>query len=61
MPETAKKRAAHRQRPRLYPERPAQRRPGVVTCNTRCNNGDCYRTYGDGRKTHFQARQSSIH
>jgi hypothetical protein len=28
-----------------------------VTCNTRCNNGDCYRTYNDGRKVRFQARQ----
>lgn len=55
MLETAKKRAAQAEAA-AYPERPAQR-PGVVTCNTRCNNGDCYRTYGDGRKTHFQARQ----
>ena len=31
--------------------------PGRVTCNTRCVNGDCYRTYGDGRQVHFQARQ----
>jgi hypothetical protein len=28
-----------------------------VTCNTRCNNGDCYRSYGDGRQVHFQAKQ----
>lgn len=39
-----------------YPPAPAAR-PGVVTCSTRCNNGDCYRTYADGRKTHFQAQQ----
>src|SRR5690554_34337 len=40
----------------LYPAQPAQR-AGVVTCNTRCLNGDCYRTYGDGRKVRFQAQQ----
>lgn len=40
----------------LYPARP-EPRPGLTTCNTRCSNGDCYRTYGDGRKVHFQARQ----
>jgi len=39
-----------------YPEAPAAR-PGVVTCNTRCINGDCYRTYANGRKVHFQAEQ----
>lgn len=39
-----------------YPARP-QARPGYTTCNTRCNNGDCYRTYSDGRKLHFQAQQ----
>ena len=40
----------------LYPARPAAR-PGVTTCNTRCVNGDCYRTYDSGRKVRFQARQ----
>jgi hypothetical protein len=29
----------------------------VVSCNTKCINGDCYRTYDDGRKLHFQAKQ----
>jgi TPR repeat protein len=31
--------------------------PGRVTCSTRCVNGDCYRTYGDGRRAHFEAHQ----
>ena len=39
-----------------YPARP-EAKPGLTTCNTKCVNGDCYRTYGDGRKVHFQARQ----
>jgi hypothetical protein len=39
-----------------YPAQPAKR-PGVVSCNTNCRNGDCYRTYEDGRKVHFQATQ----
>jgi len=39
-----------------FPARPVAK-PGLVTCNTRCTNGDCYRTYGDGRKVRFQARQ----
>jgi TPR repeat protein len=39
-----------------YPARP-EAKPGLTTCNTRCVNGDCYRTYGDGRKVHFQAHQ----
>jgi len=39
-----------------YPARP-EAKPGLVTCNTRCTNGDCFRTYGDGRKVRFQARQ----
>ena len=38
-----------------YPAQPAKR-PGVVSCNTNCNNGDCYRTYDSGRKVHFQAK-----
>ncbi|MQY51315.1 hypothetical protein [Rhodocyclus gracilis] len=38
-----------------FPARPAKR-PGVVSCNTRCNNGDCYRTYDNGRQIHFQAK-----
>lgn len=39
-----------------WPIRPAHRE-GVNTCNTRCLNGDCYRTYSDGRQVHFQAKQ----
>ena len=39
-----------------YPARP-EAKPGLTTCNTRCVNGDCYRTYGDGRKVHFHAHQ----
>ena len=39
-----------------YPAKPAHQ-PGRTTCNTRCANGDCYRTYSDGRKVHFQAKQ----
>ena len=39
-----------------FPAAPAVR-PGVLTCNTRCFNGDCYRTYGDGRQVRFQAAQ----
>lgn len=39
-----------------YPSRPAKR-AGVTSCNTRCNNADCYRTYDDGHKLHFQAKQ----
>ena len=39
-----------------YPARPAAK-SGYVTCNTKCNNADCYRTYSDGRKVRFQAQQ----
>jgi hypothetical protein len=39
-----------------YPARPTKK-PGRVSCNTRCMNADCYRTYDDGRKLHFQAKQ----
>ena len=39
-----------------YPSAPAPR-AGYTTCNTRCSNGDCYRTYSDGKKTHFQAKR----
>ena len=39
-----------------YPQRP-QAQAGVITCRTNCNNGDCYRTYADGRKKRFQAQQ----
>lgn len=39
-----------------FPARPAKR-SGVISCNTRCNNGDCYRTYDDGRQVRFQAQR----
>ncbi|MEO8838016.1 MAG: tetratricopeptide repeat protein, partial [Herbaspirillum sp.] len=39
-----------------YPAVPAKRR-GVVSCNTSCSNGSCYRTYDSGKKVHFQAKQ----
>lgn len=37
-----------------FPARPAKR-PGVTSCNTRCTNGSCLRTYDDGRKVRYQA------
>lgn len=40
----------------FWPPRPAQE-ANVTRCNTRCLNGDCYRTYSDGRKVRFQAKQ----
>lgn len=40
----------------MFPVRPAKR-PGVVTCNTRCVNGDCWRTYDDGHHVQFQAKR----
>ncbi len=39
-----------------WPARP-EPRPGSVTCNTNCRNGDCRRTYSDGRRVRFQAQQ----
>lgn len=39
-----------------FPPRPLKRQ-GVVSCATKCNNADCYRTYDDGRQVHFQAQQ----
>ena len=39
-----------------YPTKPAPR-AGYLRCNTRCNNGDCYRTYSDGEKVRFQAQR----
>ena len=39
-----------------YPARPAKQ-PGVVRCNTRCNNADCWRTYDDDQKVRFQAKR----
>jgi TPR repeat protein len=37
-----------------FPSTPGTR-PGVTSCNTRCNNGQCLRTYDDGRHVQFQA------
>ncbi len=39
-----------------FPAQPDARQ-GVTTCNTRCVNGDCYRTYGNGRQQRFQAQR----
>jgi hypothetical protein len=35
-----------------WPARPAKT-PGETTCNTRCINGSCWRTYDSGRHVHF--------
>ena len=40
----------------LFPAIPVTKL-GYITCNTRCVNGDCYRTYSDGSQMHFQAVQ----
>ena len=40
----------------LFPARP-NAQPGRTACNTRCNNGSCYRTYDNGRKVQFQAQR----
>lgn len=40
----------------LWPARPTKV-PGRISCNTNCRNGDCHRTYDDGRKVRFQAPQ----
>jgi TPR repeat protein len=37
-----------------FPAAPATR-PGVTSCNTRCNNGQCLRTYDSGKHVAFQA------
>jgi len=39
--------------PSQYPERPSKI-SGKTSCNTRCFNGDCYRTYDNGKQKHFQ-------
>lgn len=42
----------------LYPAAPTPApKPGYTTCNTRCINGDCYRTYSDGAQKRFQAKR----
>lgn len=40
----------------LFPARPAKK-PGVVSCRTRCQNSDCYRTYDNGEQIRFQAKR----
>ncbi|MCK0165895.1 ankyrin repeat domain-containing protein [Marinobacter sp. S6332] len=55
-PKQAANTSATKKRTSLYPSAPAPR-AGYTTCNTRCSNGDCYRTYSDGRKTRFQAER----
>jgi hypothetical protein len=39
-----------------FPPRPAKK-PGVVSCETKCCAGSCFRTYDDGRKVKFEAPQ----
>lgn len=39
-----------------FPAAPAKR-PGVTSCNTRCVNAACWRTYDDGRKVRVNAKQ----
>jgi TPR repeat protein len=38
-----------------FPARPGKT-PGVVSCNTRCVNAACWRTYDNGKKVRFQAQ-----
>lgn len=39
-----------------FPARP-EGQQGVTTCNTRCENSTCYRTYDSGKQVEYQARQ----
>lgn len=39
-----------------FPPRP-DKVAGRVSCSTRCVNADCWRTYDDGRKVKFRAKQ----
>jgi hypothetical protein len=39
-----------------FPARPAKV-PGVVSCNTRCVNAMCLRTYDNGKKVRFRAKR----
>ena len=41
----------------IWPLRPAKQ-PGATTCNTRCINGSCWRTYDNGRHVHFTVSPS---
>ena len=38
-----------------FPARPTKT-PGVTSCNTRCVNAACWRTYDSGKKVQFQAK-----
>lgn len=40
----------------LFPQRPAKQ-PGRTSCNTRCVNEECFRTYDTGRQVRFQAER----
>lgn len=40
-----------------FPPIPATRQ-GVTSCSTRCNNGQCLRTYDDGRHVEFRAQHN---
>lgn len=40
----------------MFPRQPSKV-PGKTSCNTRCMNGDCYRTYDNGKKIRFRAEQ----
>lgn len=40
----------------LFPEVP-EKVNGVVSCNTQCQNVSCWRTYDNGKKVRFQAKQ----
>ena len=39
-----------------FPARP-EAQSGVTTCNTRCDNSTCFRTYDSGRQVEYQAKQ----
>lgn len=34
---------------------PPNAQEGALSCRTKCFNGDCFRTYSDGKKVRFQA------
>lgn len=39
-----------------YPARP-QAQAGATTCNTRCENSICYRTYDSGKQVEYHAQR----
>ena len=39
-----------------FPVRP-QAQAGATTCNTRCENSTCFRTYDTGKKVEYQAQR----